>query len=263
MAGRLDLSEVEPLRETLARHPVYERVRNEADLRLFMEHHVYPVWDFMSLVKTLQGVVAPVTVPWVPRGDGAVRRFINEIVLEEESDEGMSDAARPFNYVSHFELYCQAMREVGADPGPALAFVDRAAREGIEAALDKAVIPEPARAFMAATFGFIATGKPHVVAAAFSLGREHVIPAMFRALAARMGVSRDKAPAFHYYLERHIHLDEGTHAPLALKLLEHLCEQDPGRMAEAVEAARAALMARIRFWDGVLAALSAPRSAAA
>jgi hypothetical protein len=254
MTKGFDLSAVEPLRRQLAQHPVYNSVRDGADLGIFMRHHVYPVWDFMSLVKYLQGVVAPTSLPWVPRGDGAVRRFINEIVLEEESDAGLAgpDGA---SYTSHFELYCQAMREVGEDPGAALSFVDLAQSVGIDAALASGDVPEPAREFMRTTFGFIATGKPHVVAAAFSLGREHVIPAMFRALLGHMGVSASDAPAFHYYLERHIHLDEGSHAPLALRLLDVLCAGDPQRLAEAEAAAKAALGARIRFWDGVLAAI--------
>lgn len=266
MASSFDLNVVAPLREQLAQHPVYQRVSDERDLRVFMQHHVYPVWDFMSLVKYLQGVVAPTTMPWVPRGDAAVRRFINEIVLEEESDEGVprgEGGAPGYNYASHFELYCEAMREVGADPVPALDFLELAQQTGIDAALNSGAVPEPAREFMRATFGFIASGKPHVVAAAFSLGREHVIPAMFRSLLARMGVGREQAPAFHYYLERHIHLDEGSHAPLALKLLDNLCAGDARLIAEAQEAAKAALAARIRFWDGVAAAIAAPAAAAA
>lgn len=247
-----DLSAVEPLRQQLAQHPIYGSVRDGADLGVFMRHHVYPVWDFMSLVKYLQGVVAPTGSPWVPRGDGAVRRFINEIVLEEESDEGPDGTS----YTSHFELYCQAMREVGEDPAPVLNFVDLAQSVGIDAALASGDVPEPAREFIRTTFGFIASGKPHVAAAAFSLGREHVIPAMFRSLLGRIGVSASDAPAFHYYLERHIHLDEGSHAPLALRLLDVLCAGDPQRFAEAEAAAKAALSARIRFWDGVRAAIA-------
>jgi len=249
---------LEPLREELARHPVYAAVAGPRQLRVFMAHHVYPVWDFMSLVKYLQGVVAPTVTPWVPRGDPAVRRFINEIVLEEESDAGPPGGSGDGQFISHFELYCQAMREFGADPAPARCFVDLAREQGIDAALAAGAVPGPALAFMQATFGFIAGGKPHEVAAAFSLGREQVIPTMFRALLARMGVSQGQAPAFHYYLERHIHLDEGTHAPLALRLLENLCAGDPVRIAEAQAAARVALEARLRFWDGVMAAIGAP-----
>jgi hypothetical protein len=93
------------------------------------------------------------------------------------------------------------------------------------------------------------------VAAALALGREHVIPSMFRAFLARMAVSEHEAPTFHHYLKRHIHLDEDFHAPLSIRLLEGLCAGDAVRLAEAEAAATAAIEARIRFWDGVLAAL--------
>jgi hypothetical protein len=248
--------ELDPLRDALARHPVYAQVTGVAELRLFMAHHVFPVWDFMSLVKYLQGVVAPATVPWIPRGDPAVRRFINEIVMEEESDAGMPGAPGEAGFTSHFELYCEAMRELGGDPVPAERFVRLVEQQGVPAALGVGLIPEPAREFVRSTFAVIAGGKPHEVAAAFSLGREQVIPPMFRALLGRLGVDRGTAPAFHYYLERHIHLDEGAHAPLALRLLENLCAGDPVRISEASMAARVALRARIRFWDGVSAAIA-------
>jgi hypothetical protein len=109
---------------------------------------------------------------------------------------------------------------------------------------------------MRATFGFIATGKPHVVGAAFSLGREEIIPEMFRALLSRMKIGKRDAPAFHYYLKRHIHLDEGSHGPLALRMMNEFVAGDATRLSQAEEAARAAIEARITFWDGVLAALS-------
>jgi hypothetical protein len=117
-----------------------------------------------------------------------------------------------------------------------------------------------ARWFMEGTFGFIATGKPHVVAAAFALGREQVIPGMFRALLQDMQVRAHQAPAFHYYLERHIHLDEDHHGPLSLRMLDELCAGDPHKVREAEQAARAAIAARIEFWDGVLSALEYARS---
>lgn len=261
--GDTPWAQLDPLRDELARHPVYARVTGVAELRIFMAHHVFPVWDFMSLVKCLQGVVAPCTVPWIPRGDPSVRRFINEIVREEESDAGLPRADGSESFTSHFELYCEAMRELGADCAPALRFVDLCREQGIQSALAVAPIPEPARAFMRSTFGIIASGKAHEVAAAFSLGREQVIPPMFRSLLERMGVGEREAPAFHYYLVRHIHLDEGTHAPLALRLLDDLCGGQPERIAEAQAAARTALTARLRFWDGVAAAIAAPAVAAA
>lgn len=204
---------VAALDEKLNKHPLYEAMQNLDDLRLFMAYHVYPVWDFMSLLKYLQYKIAPAAVPWKPRGSSSARFFINQIVLGEESDEGLPDAHGAPTYLSHFELYCNAMREVGADPSGAIHFADIASERGINSALALNVAPSAAHAFMETTFGFIATDKAHVVGAVFALGREHIIPDMFRAFLARMKITEQEAPAFHYYLKRHIHLDEGFHAP--------------------------------------------------
>lgn len=256
----LDLSSLQELRQRLDRHPVYQAVNDLSALRIFMGHHVYSVWDFMSLLKHLQQVVAPAGAPWLPQGDPRLRRFINELVLEEETDEAPEEGSDEMAYASHFELYVAAMGDVGADAAAPLAFIDAVRSRGIESALAAAAVPEPARRFMKTTFGFIATGKAHVVGAALALGREQIIPPMFRALLARMGIATDQAPRFHYYLERHIHLDEDFHAPMSLRLLEALCGGEPVKMAEAVTAARQAIEARIAFWDGVLAALPAAKA---
>jgi alcohol dehydrogenase len=60
-----------PLRAALAGHPVYGRINGPAPLRLFMEHHVFAVWDFMSLLKALQRRLCCNDVPWLPPADQA------------------------------------------------------------------------------------------------------------------------------------------------------------------------------------------------
>lgn len=248
-----DAEFVAGLRERLDRHPIYESLRTPGDLRIFMAHHIYSVWDFMSLIKYLQGAVAPARWPWQPGPDPTVQRFINELVLEEETDDAGPD--QPGEFSSHFELYLRAMREVGADADAPARFVALAAQGGVDAALAAGIAPPAAAAFTRATFAFIGAGRPHVAAAALALGREHVIPAMFRAFLSRMGISEQQAPVFHYYLRRHIHLDEDFHAPLSLRLLHGLCAGDSARIEEARDAAQQAVYARLAFWDGVCAAL--------
>ena len=46
--------ELYPLRKRLQNHKVYSSVHNLLDIRLFMEQHIFAVWDFMSLLKQLQ-----------------------------------------------------------------------------------------------------------------------------------------------------------------------------------------------------------------
>lgn len=253
MSITFNLDKITPERERLAHHPVYEAIRSLADLRVFMQHHAFSVWDFMSLCKFLQRELAPSAYPWAPLGDPMARRFINEIVLEEESDQGLPGHEPAF--LSHYELYRMAMREVGADADTVHAFVTIAHEQGIAKALDAGLAPAASHAFTSGTFAFIATGKPHVVAAAFALGREHIIPSMFRAFLKDMAITKTDAPAFHYYLERHIHLDEDFHGPLSLRMLNFFIGGDPHKAREAEDAAIQAVRARIAFWDGVLKAL--------
>jgi len=241
------------LQERLDKHPIYAAVESIEDLRVFMQHHVHSVWDFMSLIKYLQHTVAPARWPWTPGADATVQRFINELVLEEETDEAGPNA--PGEFSSHFALYLGAMREIGADADTPARFVEIAGAEGIETALASGLAPAPSAQFNRNTFAYINANKPHEVAAALALGREHIIPAMFRAFLNRMAVSEQQAPIFHYYLKRHIHLDEDFHAPLSLRLLAALCHNDPVKIAEARAAAIQAVEARVEFWNGVLAAL--------
>lgn len=192
MSERFDTEVIAPLRQRLDQHPIYAAVRTLDDLRVFMAHHVYSVWDFMSLIKYLQHTVAPARWPWTPGADPTVQRFINELNLEEETDAAAP--GQPGEFASHFQLYLGAMREIGADADTPVRFVELVRTQGLDAALGSGLLPEPALTFTRVTFGFIASGKPHIVAAALALGREHVIPNMFRAFLARMAVSERERP---------------------------------------------------------------------
>ncbi|MBI4586068.1 MAG: DUF3050 domain-containing protein [Planctomycetes bacterium] len=228
-------------------------VGNLASLRVFMASHVFAVWDFMSLLKTLQRRLTCVEVPWLPSADPLAARLINEIVLGEETDE-----ITPHRYMSHFDLYLEAMGEVGADTRPLEQFLARL-RKGLsfEQALTQLPIPDSARRFVHDTL-FMCGGPTLEVAAAFLLGREDLVPALFRSLIGELERSGMRCASFRLYLDRHVHLDEEMHAPLARKLLTNLCGEDPENWARATAAARAALSSRRALWDGVVAAFRGP-----
>lgn len=260
MKATFDRHCLDPLRARLEQHPVYRSVADLATLRCFMNYHVYAVWDFMSLVKFLQRQVAPAAVPWGATGySPAQRHFINALVLSEESDQGLPDENGQPTYASHFDLYCQGMREVGAEVKTPLQFVERVQREGIHSALHSVPIPKAACHFVSTTFKVIESARPHAVAAALAFGREEIIPPMFRTLLQALRVSERDAPTFHHYLRRHIHLDEETHGPMAIALVGELCQGNADKIGEARAAAQQALEARITFWDSVSAALTNAR----
>ncbi len=250
---------INPLREQLVGHPVYGEMNSLQDLRVFMQHHVYAVWDFMTLLTALQRRFTCVKVPWVPQGDPEVRRLINEILIEEESDE-----APDGGYASHYELYLAAMEETGADTSAITALIDRLrSGESLETAITDPSIPPAASEFAQETWRVVQSHAPHQIAAAFTLGREDLIPDMFKKLVqglhARFPSQLDR---FVYYLERHIGLDEDRHGPMSLRMLSLLCGDDETKWNDAEPAATSALQTRIRLWDAVTQALPRTKSAA-
>ena len=238
-------SAIDAHRLSLCDHRLYDQLDSLPALRCFMEHHVFAVWDFMSLIKKIQSSIAPTAVPWCPSGNTGTRRFINELVLEEESDR-LDDG----RFLSHFELYLEAMTEVGADTTIVLQFCDRLRTVGVSRALDETPIPPGAKRFVERTFRFV-EAPPHVPAAALAVGRELLIPVMFRRFLTEMRIGEDRAPMFHFYLRRHIELDQDFHAPMALELLTMLCGGDPQKTKEAIDAAVQAGTQRIEFWNAI------------
>jgi hypothetical protein len=243
----LNLDALREHQNRLENHPLLttDVLENKRQLATFMEHHVYCVWDFMSLVKSLQNAVAPSGVPWIPTKhtrNGAAR-LINSIMVAEESDcfDG--------RYISHFDLYIEAMEEIGADPTRVLNFVERIHSVGLYEAM--AVAPAASRAFMESTFGFIGSGKPHVTAAAFAFGRETVIPGMYMNMVQQLGISEQEAPKFYAWLRRHIEVDTDDHGPAAVELVNIFCENDPVKIQEAQAAGHKSIDDKMAFWDAV------------
>ena len=124
-------------------------------------------------------------------------------------------------------------------------------------AMREAGAPEAAQAFVRHSFAVIESGSTHGIVAAFTYGREDVIPDMFRGLVSSLA-SRDPAwERFHWYLDRHIEADDEKHAPVCRRIMARLCGDDPAKWAEASRMARACVEARIALWDAIAAELEA------
>lgn len=243
-----DNAQWQSTRQRLLAHPLYTQLTDIARLRVFMEHHVWAVWDFMSLLKRLQHMLTGLDIPWLPPANRSLARFINEIVLGEESDEDGEGG-----YASHFELYWEAMRQCGADTGPIDAFLSqiRSGQDPLKA-LDLTAPPSGVQQFVRTNLTLAQRGRPHQVAAAFFYGREDIIPAMFRQMVAGLSLQGHRVDRFLYYLDRHIELDGEHHGPMARQLVAALCADDRERWREAADTADTALASRIRLWDAVL-----------
>ena len=231
-------------REEIVHHALYKKLNSVEDIAVMMEHHVYAVWDFMSLLKALQSLLTCTTSPWKPVGDGKIRQLVNSIVLEEESDVDKEN-----NPLSHYEMYIDAMKQCGANTSAIESFVSNVSTTNIPS------VNDGVDAFLKTTFDVIESNETHKIASAFTFGREDLIPDMFTAIVNEYN-TENNLDKFVYYLERHIELDGGEHGPLALELISNLCGDDDDKWREVEETAIACLVARKKLWDSILADLN-------
>ena len=234
---------IEPLRQEIIQHKLYSEIKTLEDVKIFMEFHVYAVWDFMSLLKSLQNALTCTTVPWMPKGDANTRYLINEIVVGEESDIDQHG-----NRKSHFELYLDAMRQCGCHMASIEQFCASVLDTGsLERAYHAALTPKEAQQFVNFTFEMIKTEKAHLLASIFTFGREDLIPGMFVSMIEEIHANfPEQISTFKYYLERHIEIDGDHHSHLALKMVENLCGNEENIWRECEEVIIRSMMVRIK-----------------
>ena len=240
--------EIAPLREQLIHHELYKNIDSIERIRLFMESHIFAVWDFMSLLKALQIGLTNTTLPWTPKGNPITRRLINEIVLGEESD--LNELGAP---MSHFEMYIDSMNELGANTTEINSFIDQI-NDGkcVSSAFNAITLSEETKNFVNFTISQVETNQLHIIAAVFTFGREDLIPDMFIEIVKNIGATSDvNINKLIYYLERHIEVDGGEHGPMALQMIHELCGADEQKWNEAIEASKQALQQRINLWNGI------------
>ncbi|RFN59411.1 DUF3050 domain-containing protein [Marixanthomonas ophiurae] len=240
---------IKPYRDTLLQHPLYSEIKTPEHLQTFMEYHVFAVWDFMSLLKSLQNNLTCTAVPWIPNGEPETRYLINEIVLAEETDINLKGERQ-----SHFEMYLDAMKKAKANTTPMNDFLKLLKSTSISEAIEKSDVPKAVQKSLTYTFSVIEENKPHKIAAAFTFGREDLIPEMFSEIIKRIqqNFPKEDLTEFKYYFDRHIELDEDEHGPMALQMVKNLCGDDGKKWREAERTIVQSLQAREQLWEGVL-----------
>jgi Protein of unknown function (DUF3050) len=257
-------AEVRPYQQVLLRHPLYAHLTTPTAMQTFMQTHVFAVWDNMMLLKTLQQRLTCVTTPWLPVADPIAARLINEIILDEETESFGNGV-----YLSHVEFYLMAMADLGAQNEQIQQLIDllRGGME-LETALANAAISPSASAFVSTTWQ-ICQGSTAGIAAAFLSGREEISPPMFAKLLKRLDVVERSlilpdsswcSDRLRNYCQHHVGLDDAQHIPIAKKLLDRICGQNPEAWEQATTAAIATLVARKQLWDEILATIDSVAS---
>jgi len=246
---RLELinNELQDLRHRLRHHSMYQNLKTIHDIKVFMEYHVFAVWDFMSLLKALQIQLTTIEVPWTPCGNPRLARFINDIVREEESDFDALGIPK-----SHFEMYLEAMLDLGSNTRSILNLIgDIKSGISIFSALKNCDLDERVIDFLEFTFTIVESKNTHKIASAFTFGREDVIPDMFIEILNSTEVQTYNFNKLKYYLERHVVLDGDDHGPQSLEMIVELCNDKSSNWDDVLSVAKAALEKRISLWDAV------------
>jgi hypothetical protein len=243
------MEEILKQQSLLVQHPVYATFNDLSGIRHFMRYHVFAVWDFMSLLKSLQNHLTCTKLPWTPsKYPAQVVRLINQIVVGEESD--LDQEGKP---ISHFDLYLRAMNEINAPTFEINDFL---------ATMELKTIPEGAREFVMGNLDVAMNGHVVEVAASFFFGREKLIPEMFTTIVETLDREKIEAPTFRYYLKRHIEIDGDEHGPMALSCFNILTENNPELIRMGLTSGLTALRARHKLWDHVLEMATATKPVA-
>ena len=236
-------------KDELLNHSLYNEIKTIDDLHCFLENHVFAVWDFMSLLKALQSKLTCTTTPWIPIGNPETRYLINEIVVAEETDIDLDG-----NRKSHYELYIDAMKACGADTTPIENFLlDVVETRNIFVSIKQSELHPNVKEFLDFTFRVIEEGEAHQIAAAFTFGREDLIPEMFTAILKKFQSNFPDVDLSKliYYFERHIELDADEHGPMAMKMIDELCGNDDKKWHDVETVSILALEKRIGLWNAI------------
>jgi hypothetical protein len=151
-------------------------------------------------------------------------------------------------------MYLEAMMACGAETTGIERFLSEVdSLQNIFVAIKKSQLHPNIKSFLEFTFKVIEEGKSHKIAAAFTFGREDLIPSMFTEILKNFqeNLPETDLSKLLYYFERHIELDADEHGPMAMQMIAELCGNDAQKWADVEETSIMALEKRLGLWDAI------------
>lgn len=239
--------ELKPTIEKVEQHPVFTAFETFDDVRMFLEHFVYAVWDFKVLVEAFRNPEDdpnPFPGPEVVLPPAEDKDWIYEMAhFEIEGD--WKARLRPYH-----SLFIHSMEVLGANQREIIALMQRL-EEGrnLNSVLGRVSIPSESETHLRTTWNIIQTDELPRIAGALALGRRDIIPAEFPKRAKNLhpdSFTLVDAPFTDF--RRGMELDRVEHVERILtdsRLPENWEDQ-------AKEGAQEMLEARLNLLDGIM-----------
>ncbi len=228
--------------QKLSHHEIYSELTSSARIKCFVSYHIFAVWDFIKLLKSLQNKISIALREQFKECPSEMNRLIDEIVFAEKSD------LYPYGQPNKdFDLYLRALAEIEVDPDCLWSFLE--SKDNLH--LLKPEIKE----LVESNLRIARLGTMEEIAATFFFGREKLTSQLFTSIIKVLKQEGKECPILICYTERLTQENSHKSEILALKLLDYLCK-DEAEKVRALQAGLEALNLREKLWNYTLAEMT-------
>ena len=228
--------------QKLSHHEIYGKLTSSVNINCFMSYHIFAVWDFMKLLKSLQNKMGIALQEQLAAYPSEIKKLIEEIVFAEESD--LYPYGQPNKY---FALYLQAISEIGVDEDCLWSFLE--SQDNLHS------LKPGIRELVESNLNIARTGTMEEIIAAFFCGREQLTAQIFTSIIKVLKQEGKECPILLGYIERLTQSNSHKRPILAFKLLDYICNNKNDKII-ALQAGLEALNLREQLWDYALAEIT-------
>ena len=233
---------IEAKTQKLSHHEVYSKVTSRAQISCFMSYHIFAVWNFIKLLKSLQIKTSIALRSQALECSGETRDLIGKIVFAEESE--LYPYGQPTEY---FAVYLGAISELEVNSNFLWTFLtSKHSLQSLKPGIQELV---------GYNLTLAETGTIGEIAAAFFCGREPVSYQLFTSIIKILKQDGKECPNLINYTEKLNQENSRQVGTLVLKLLDYFCKDETDKVF-ALQAGLEALNLREQLWNYALAEIT-------
>ena len=244
-----------PYKIMLFNNKLFEQTFETSKVKIFMDSHVFAIWDYLTILKALQRKLASKNIRLLDQDVPDLPFLINQIVINEEIEEESSQEY--LSALGVYQLYINTMKEIGADINPITNFVESIKNEKYwKDALKETkslyrYLPITTYDYLEHNLSVVDYAKIHELAGVFFFGRED-IHCKFNLFLRGNQENAKNFSNLKNFLQRHIDDDAKNKNPiLGEYILNLLCKNDETKWKEVETSVIEAIKKRNEFLDGI------------